>query len=147
MRPSGFQDRRAFTLIELIFALLIVGILASIALPRFSHTVEKSRITEAINILSTLRDAQELYRQEKGTYTAVRDDLDVTINTPAYFLMPTVDDVEPIASIRRNAGGYDYTLTIDGINGDDGTVKCAGVAPAGICAKLGCNGGAGDECN
>jgi prepilin-type N-terminal cleavage/methylation domain-containing protein len=135
---SMLKENGAFTLVELVFAVIIIGILASIALPRFSHTVEKSRITEAVNILATLRDAQELYRQEKGFYSADLDDLDVTINAPANFAIPTVAAADPIASIVRNAGGYQYTLTIDA----DGTVSCGGtVNPANICATLGCAGG------
>ncbi|MBI5415359.1 MAG: prepilin-type N-terminal cleavage/methylation domain-containing protein [Candidatus Omnitrophica bacterium] len=138
MRLSSFHPRRAFTMVELVFVVIVIGILASIALPRFSNTVEKSRIMEAVNILATLRDAQELYRQEKGAYTAVLDNLDVTIAAPANFAMPTVAAADPIASIVRNAGGYQYTLTIDA----DGTVSCGGtVNPANICATLGCAGG------
>ena len=33
-------DKKGFTLIELIFAVIIVGVLASLAIPRFSDTIE-----------------------------------------------------------------------------------------------------------
>lgn len=136
-----FKGNRAFTFIELIFAVVVVGILAGLALPRFSHTIEKSRITEAVNILQTLRDAQEVYNLENTGYTADPDALDVTIPASRNFEPPAVSDTpDPLASIRRNASGYDYTLTID----IDGTVRCAGTAPANICARLGCPG---DICN
>ncbi|HBO97719.1 MAG TPA: hypothetical protein DD648_06865 [Candidatus Omnitrophica bacterium] len=133
-----FKRNRAFTFIELIFAVVIVGVLAALAIPRFSHTIEKTRIAEAVNILQTLRDAQEVYNLENGVYTAVPDDLDVTIPVSKNFLAPTTAAANPIASIERNAGGYQYTLTIDA----DGTVSCGGtVNPANICATLGCPGG------
>ncbi len=123
---------------ELIVVIIIVGVLAGLAIPRFSHTVEKSRIAEAINILQTLRDAQEVYNLENGVYAADPDDLDVTIPASRNFQPPTVAAADPIASIERNAGGYQYTLTIDA----DGTVSCGGtVSPAGICTTLGCPGG------
>ena len=133
-----FKRNRAFTFIELIFAIVIIGILAGLALPRLSHTIEKSRIAEAVNILQTLRDAQEVYNLENAGYTADPNDLDVTIPASRNFNDPTLATADPIASIERNAGGYRYTLTIDA----DGTVSCGGtVNPANICAKLGCPGG------
>ena len=139
----ALREARAFTLMELMFVIVIVGILAGVAIPRFSHTIEKSRTAEAINILQTLRDSQEVYKLENGAYTANKDNLDITIPASKNFLAPTTAAANPIASIERNAGGYRYTLTID-ING---TVKCGGtVNPANICAKLGCSG-SGGACN
>jgi len=65
--------------------------------------------------------------------------MDITIPQPDNFELPTVAAVNPIASMQRDTAvaAYDYTLTID----IDGTIKCTGVTPAGICAKLGCAGG------
>ena len=138
-----FWKNKAFTLLELILVIVVIGVLAGVAVPRFSHTVEKSRTTEAINILQTLRDAQEVYNLENGVYATDPDGLDVTIPVSRNFNAPTVA-ADPVASIQRNAGGYNYTLTID----IGGTVKCSGVTPANICARLGCAGGAGsDQCN
>lgn len=131
-------DKKGFTLIELIFAVVVVGILAGLALPRFSDTIEKSRTAEAINILETLRNAQEVYNLENGVYTGTPGNLDVTIPASKNFKPPKVSAApDPLASIGRNAGGYKYTLTID----IDGTVRCAGTAPANICTKLGCPSG------
>lgn len=130
-----FMKNRAFTLMELIVTIIVVGILASLALPRFFYTIEKSRTAEAISILETLRNAQEIYKLEKGAYTVTLTSLDVTI-TPKYFLTPTVS-ANPIASIQRSAGGYNYTFKIDSV----GTVTCTGITPANICVRLGCPGG------
>ena len=144
MRSGQFHSRRAYTMVEIISVILIIGVLAGLAIPRFSDTIEKSRITEAINILGSLRNAQEVYNLENGAYTATIGSLDVTIPASNNFQAPTTAEANPIASIQRNAGGYNYTLTID----IDGTVKCTGVTPANICARLGCAGGAGsDQCN
>ena len=123
---------------ELIVAIIIVGVLAGLAIPRFSSTIEKSRTAEAINILETLRNAQEVYKLENGVYTDTLDDLDVTIPASQNFNDPALATADPVASVERNAGGYQYTLTIDA----DGTVSCGGTEnPANICAKLGCPGG------
>ena len=123
---------------ELIVAITIVGVLAGLAIPRFSSTIEKSRTAEAINILETLRNVQEVYKLENGVYADTPGDLDVTIPVSRNFEVPTVSDSpEPVASIERDASGYQYTLTID----TDGMVCCIGTAPANICAILGYPGG------
>lgn len=59
-----------FTLIELLVVVLIIGILASVALPQYQKAVEKSRTAEAIQNLKTLRDQQALCRlaQEDETH-------------------------------------------------------------------------------
>lgn len=138
MKIEGPLDKKGFTLIELIFAVVIIGILAALAIPRFSNTLEKSRTAEAVNILETLRNAQEVYKLENLAYAADLNVLDVTIPASRNFNAPTLATANPIASIERNAGGYQYTLTIK----IDGTVCCIGVAPANICTQLGCPAGA-----
>ena len=56
-----------FTLIEIIIALIIVGILAIIALPGYGRVTERSRQAEAISILSVMRGAQLRYSADNGT--------------------------------------------------------------------------------
>ncbi len=56
-----------FTLIELLVVVLIIGILAAIALPKYENAVEKSRAAEALMLLKTLRDQQALCVLEHGT--------------------------------------------------------------------------------
>lgn len=49
------QNNLGFTLLEIIIVIIIVGVLASLALPRFFSTVEYSRSTEALNALGVIR--------------------------------------------------------------------------------------------
>ena len=50
--------KKGFTLIELLVVVLIIGILSAIALPQYTKAVEKSRASEAEQMLRSLRDAQ-----------------------------------------------------------------------------------------
>ena len=56
-----------FTLIELLVVVLIIGILSLIALPQYTNAVEKSRASEAWNILKTMEDALAIKNMEMGT--------------------------------------------------------------------------------
>ena len=70
---------KAFTLIELLIVVLIIGILAAIALPQYQKAVEKSRAIQAIAIVKSIADAQEVYYMENGSYATDLSDLSVEI--------------------------------------------------------------------
>ncbi len=60
------QTALGFTLIELLVVVLIIGILAAVAVPQYQKAVEKSRITEAITVLNSLKKAYQLCVLEYG---------------------------------------------------------------------------------
>ena len=53
------RKNKGFTLLEIIIVVIIVGVLASLALPRLFSTVEFSRSTEALAAIGTVRAAME----------------------------------------------------------------------------------------
>lgn len=61
-KDSGRPQRvDGFTLVEILVILAILGVLASIAIPVYSHYVDKARTTVAISTLDTLRKDFESY--------------------------------------------------------------------------------------
>ncbi len=63
------KNKSGFTLLEIIIVVIIVGVLASLALPKFFATVEYSRAQEALSTIAVVRGSLERYYiQNNGTY-------------------------------------------------------------------------------
>jgi len=62
------KDQKGFTLIELMIVVVIIGILAALAIPRFMRSATKSKQSEAKGILKQVYTLQQAYRQEKDLY-------------------------------------------------------------------------------
>jgi len=65
--------KKGFTLLEVLIVVIIIGILATIALPQYISTLEKARSGEAMTNVGTLRSSMERYWYDQGAtagYTA-----------------------------------------------------------------------------
>jgi len=67
----------AFTLIELITVIIIIGIMLGVALPKYMKMAEKTKASNAKQVMDILRKAEEAYYAENTTY----DDYDSTDTT------------------------------------------------------------------
>ena len=57
-------NKHAFTLIELLVVVLIIGILASVALPQYQKAVDRARAVEAWTTLDAINKAIKIYEME-----------------------------------------------------------------------------------
>ncbi|MSR06056.1 MAG: prepilin-type N-terminal cleavage/methylation domain-containing protein [Gemmatimonadetes bacterium] len=63
------MNRKGFTLIELLIVVVIIGILAAIAIPKFANTKEKAYLATMKSDLRNLITAQESYFGDNTAYT------------------------------------------------------------------------------
>jgi len=69
------RSAKGFTLIELLIVVVIIGILAAIAIPKFANTKEKAYIASMKADLRNLITAQEAYFSDQVTYASVLSNL------------------------------------------------------------------------
>lgn len=67
--------RRGFTLIELLVVMAIIGLLVSLAAPRYFNSVDRSKEAVLRSDLATMRDAIDKYHGDRGKYPDNLDDL------------------------------------------------------------------------
>ena len=124
------RGRKGFTLVELAVVIIILGILAAFAVPRFLDSVERSKAGEAFNYLAAVRSAQERYQIRQGTYADDITKLDIQMPDPKYFTVGTpaagssgsLEDSWTLTLTRSgNAGGYGAYKVIFTDQGYDGT--------------------------
>jgi prepilin-type N-terminal cleavage/methylation domain-containing protein len=63
------ERQRGFTLVELLIVVVIIGILATIAIPKFVNTKERAYLASMKADLRNLATAQESYLADYYTYT------------------------------------------------------------------------------
>ena len=63
------STRKGFTLIELLIVVVIIGILAAIAIPKFANTKSKAYITAMKSDLRNLATAEEAFFYDSSKYT------------------------------------------------------------------------------
>lgn len=73
-------NKKGFTLIELLVVVLIIGILASVALPQYQRAIAKSRAAEAWTNLRAIETALEVKRLEGSLGSTTFEDLDLSFD-------------------------------------------------------------------
>jgi type IV pilus assembly protein PilA len=118
------KNKKGFTLIELLIVVVIIGILAAIAIPKFANTKEKAYIATMKADLRNLITAQEAYFADNSQYTSAlastqyQSSSGVTVGTILF-------GAGTFSAVASYAGGTTRTCTITvGTGGNDGEPLC-----------------------
>ena len=77
------QERSAFTLVEVLLVVVIIGVLAGILVPRLSGHSTEARISRArADIQGTLSLTLDLFEQDVGRYPTADEGLSVLVEDP-----------------------------------------------------------------
>ncbi len=120
-RRARPRRQGGFTLVELLAAVVILGVLLGVALPAFMDQMRKSRRSEAFTAIAAAQQAQERYRGNNSAYAAA------------------ITDLAALGAVASSSGGR-YTLSVANASATaydviaDGTGS--GQAGDGDCAKL-----------
>ena len=112
------RDTKGFTLIELLIVVVIIGILAAIAIPKFSATRERAYYAAMKSDLKNLASQQEIYYADHYSYTNSITNLGFTESEAVNVTLSSV-----------TASGWAATATHDALTGaNDGCALYYGVA-------------------
>ena len=99
------MNRKGFTLIELLIVVVIIGILAAIAIPKFANTKEKAYIASMKSDLRNLVTAEEAYFADSVKYST-------TIGAGGVVFNVTTGNANPTLALTADG----WTGTISNLN-------------------------------
>lgn len=140
------KKKSGFTIIELLIVVIIIGVLATLAIPQFAKATEKAKMGKAMNMLALYNKAQALVYADTSSYAAnlvaaqaevqavVAQDSDWT------YAMTNPGGVNvgfQVVATRRAGGWTGCTITMAG-SAANPTTYTAAVGAAGSAAVTDC---------
>jgi type II secretory pathway pseudopilin PulG len=103
---------------------IVIGILATLAIPQYATFAERARAAEAISTISALKTAQSLYKLDNSSYAGNIDDLEKnTIKIPIskFWQRPSVSSTAEgfTVEVARIGTGKKIVLRYSEVAGDD----------------------------
>lgn len=97
------RQQSAFTLIEIMVVVVILGILAAIVIPKIISRPEEARLVKAKQDILAIQEALDLYKLDNGFYPSTNQGLSALIKRPSSQPVPQ----------NWKSGGYLQRLPLD----------------------------------
>src|SRR5256885_8733768 len=128
------MNRKGFTLIELLIVVVIIGILAAIAIPKFANTKAKAYIASMKSDLRNLVTAEEAYFADSVKYSATTACTTPPTAGAVNFCVTTGNNLG-VVGLATGSGGWAVTITNNNLTTPLVTcaifINTAGLSPAG----------------
>lgn len=121
----GMPNRKGFTLIELLIVVVIIGLLASIAIPKLSATKDKAKMASVKSDLRNTMTAEEAYFADYSTFGNLSQ-----LQTASNYSLSTGNT----GSVAPASNGY--TATISNTTISSGMTQCTVQQGAGAAASI-----------
>ncbi len=124
--------RAGFTLIELLIVVVIIGILAAIAIPKFAATKDKAKLASVRSDLRNIMTAQEAYWADYTTFATLAQ-----LQAATNFTLSSGN----VGAIAATVSGYTATITNNTITSalDQCQVEVGGGAASTIDGQMVCS--------
>lgn len=108
---------KAFTIIEIMVVVIIIGILAVLVVPNFIGRVDDAKIAKAKTDIASIKTQLSLYRIDNGVYPAQGQGLDALVKKPSS--SPAVNNWKGpyIENMPKDPWGNDYKYQNPGTRG------------------------------
>ena len=111
------MSRKGFTLIELLIVVVIIGILAAIAIPKFANTKQKALVASMKSDLRNLVTAEEAFFSDNNDYAGNIGAVQVNGTGGAGTVAFTVSTGNVLVLTYVAASGWKATMTNPGVTG------------------------------
>ena len=112
IRPLRATTQGGFTLIEILLVVIIIGILAGLAIPRFAGRTRDAEVAAARTDVDRISTAISLYELDNGEYPRALQDL---VQEPAHARNWRGPYFER-AAVPRDPWGQEYVYVFPGVN-------------------------------
>ena len=147
------NNDKAFTMIEIIVTLSILGVLLTIALPNYQRSIRRAQARDAVNSLLAIQSGQAFYRQNNNDFckSTCSNVTDINLKLGTNIIVGgntgvTGFDCNAVNNVCRAvlSGPINLDLRLnEGINQSNGVVYCEATPVSNPCCQ---GGAAGKSC-
>ena len=115
MSKPNQNPKKGFTLLELMIVIVILGILATIVMPRIMGRPEQARRTKAVAEISQIEGALHMFKLDTGRFPSTAEGLDALVNDPG------VENYKPdgyLNKIPLDPWGNNYVYIYPSVHGN-----------------------------